>query len=96
MLTNEREVIVKASDTDILVLLIFHWEAGMKIAMSPDTNKKGEEKQWNIEDIVNDVGEAVSKHILFMHAWTGCDTTSSIYEKVRKIQYNLNLCHTSS
>ena len=49
--------------------------------MSPDTNKKGEEKQWNIEDVVNDVGEAVSKHILFMHAWTGCDTTSSIYGK---------------
>ena len=73
---NERKVIVKASDTDILVLLIFHWEAGMKITMSPDTNIKGEEKQWNIEDIVNDVGEAVSKHILFMHAWTRCDTTS--------------------
>ena len=32
--TNEREVIVKASDTDILVLLIFHWEEGMKITVS--------------------------------------------------------------
>ena len=96
--TNEREVIVKDSDTDILVLLIFHWEAGMKITMSPDTNKKGEEKQWNIEDVVNDVGEAVSKHILFMHAWTGCDTTSSIYGKGEKNwsidQPNLNLCRT--
>ena len=80
------------------MLLIFHWEAGMKIIMSPDTNKTGKEKQWNIEDIVNDVGEAVSTHLLFMHAWTGCDTTSSIYGKGEKDwridQPNLNICRT--
>ena len=30
-----------------------------------------------IKDVVDKTGEALSSHILFIHAWSGCDTTST-------------------
>lgn len=77
-----KEVVVVASDTDILVLLMFHWEVGMDIFMYAETGKRNTgQKEWNIEDLVLSAGEKVTRNILFIHAWTGCDTTSAIYRQ---------------
>jgi hypothetical protein len=73
--SKNKEVVVVASDTDILVLLMFHWTVNMKITLY------SEKKQWKIEDVVKQAGEMIAQHILFIHAWAGCDTTSAIYGK---------------
>ena len=77
----DNDIVVVAGDTDILVLLMFHWKEGMNIYMLAETpNKKGVDlKFWKIENLVKEAEEIVTSQILFIHAWSGCDTTSAIY-----------------
>ena len=73
-----KEVVVVAADTDILVLLMFHWKDEMQIYMLADTSGK---EMWKVEELVKASGDKIANHILFIHAWTGCDTTSATYGK---------------
>lgn len=41
---------------------------------------KSQRKLWKLKD-VEKTGEALSSHILFVHAWSGCDTTSSTFDQ---------------
>ena len=41
-------------------------------------SKKGL-KVWKIQDLVQKAGKLVTSHLLFIHAWSGCDTTSATY-----------------
>ena len=79
---QDNEVVVIANDTDILVLLIYHWQKSMKLFMHSEVTKKnGRQKQtWKIEDVVLAVGNGIARHILFIHTWTGCHT-SAIYKQ---------------
>ena len=55
----------------------------MKLFMHSEVTKKnGSEKQtWKIEDVALALGNEIARHILFIHAWTGCDATSAIYKQ---------------
>ena len=70
-----------ASDTDILVLLMFHWKLGMQLYMFADVgrNRESERSMVKIEDLVEVTGDTITSHILFINARSGCDTTSPIY-----------------
>ncbi len=64
-------VTVIADDTDILVLLIHHWNQGYSsVSMKTST------KVIDIGEMKNQLGPVICQHILFLHAVTGCDTTS--------------------
>ena len=67
----DNDIVVVASDTDILVLLMLHWKEGMNIYMLAETpNKKDVDREfWKIENLVKKAGEVVTSHILFIHAW---------------------------
>ena len=73
-------MVVAANDTDILVLLIYHLQKGMKLFMHSEVTKNnGCEKQtWKIEDVLLALGNEIARHILFIHEWTGFDTTFAI------------------
>ena len=77
----DNDIVVVAGDTDILVLLMFHWKEGINMHMLAETpNKKDVYREFlKIENLVKEAGEVVTSHILFMHAWAGWDTTSAIY-----------------
>ena len=77
----DNDIVVVAGDADILVLLMFHWKEGMNIYMPAETpNKKDVDCQfWKIGNLVKEAGEVATSHILFVHAWSGCDFTSAIY-----------------
>lgn len=75
---NKRPLTVVANDTDILVLLMFHWAAHMNLYMLSDVGKK-QSQCWDIGSLVTSAGDMVTRHILFIHAWSGCDTTSATY-----------------
>ena len=64
---QDNEVLVVANDADILVLLIYHWQKSMKLFMHSEVTKKN-----------GCIGNEIARHILFIHAWTGCDTTPAI------------------
>ena len=77
--TQGRDVIVVADDTDILVLLIYHWNSDMADVYLQSNVKKSQNKIWKIRDLVTKVGGVVKAHLLFIHAWSGCDTTSATF-----------------
>ena len=58
---------------------MFHWKLGMQLYMSADAdrNRGSERSMLKIEDLVEVIGD--TNHILFIHAWSDCDTTTAIY-----------------
>lgn len=34
---------------------------------------------WKISDLVTKAGQVLKSHLLFLHAWSGCDTTSATF-----------------
>ena len=74
------EVNVVVDDTDVLVLLMYHWKQNM--ADIYFLSKAGEKlKIWRISDLVGLAGPMVTSHLLFLHVWSDCDTTSATFEQ---------------
>ena len=70
-------------DTDLLVLLLFKSQSVEKaLYFRSDTSK--DTKVHDINVLRNVLGSDVSKHLLFAHAFTGCDTMSRIYGMGKK------------
>ena len=78
-LSKKAPVTVYADDTDILCLLVHHFPTAENPIYLANMKRKGNANRecFNIEDIVKNSNTI--KHILFAHAFTGCDTTSAIY-----------------
>ena len=55
-------VVVVADDTDVAVMLLYHWNESM---------------------------QAKREHLLFVHAWSGCDTSSSTFGKGKSTFMNM-------
>jgi 5'-3' exonuclease len=77
-------VTVLADDTDIMILLIHHVYfkyCDCNIFLKNMTTHKdaGERVKYSINDIIASCDEIHIESILFAHAFTGSDTTSSIY-----------------
>ena len=69
---------VVADDTDVFVLLVYHWQQTMAdIFLRSEAGKN--QKIWKISDVVDQAGPVVTSHLLFLHAWCGCDTTSATF-----------------
>ena len=69
-------------DTDLLCLLIFHAEKETNpiyFAPTPKQNSKKAPRLWDIKHLQNKLGQQLCRNILFLHAFSGCDTTSRIY-----------------
>ena len=72
------EVNVVADDTDVLVLLMYHWKQNMaSIYFLSEAGKNL--NIWRISDLVEQAGPIVTSYLLFLHAWSGCDTTSATF-----------------
>ena len=74
-----KEVTVVADDTDVLVLLMYHWKENMTDVYFQCKSQKKGIISWKINDLVTDAGEVVISHLIFVHAWSGCDTTSATF-----------------
>ena len=67
-------------DTDLLVLLIFHASLSNKdIFFHSDRKTNSKSRVWNIKEVKSGLGSFTCKHILFLHAFMGCDTTSRLF-----------------
>jgi len=82
---NQQTVEVIANDTDILVLLLHHWKDDManiyvhKVIGGTKRKLVGPSTIYSIKDMSSKVDPIIRKNILFIHAWSGCDTTSSTF-----------------
>ena len=67
-------------DTDLLVSLIFHTKLiHNEIFFIPEPKKNSKCRIWNVKQVKTELGSFVCKHILFLHAMLGCDTTSRLF-----------------
>ena len=86
------DVVVVADDTDILVLMMYHWTDNLKeMYFSTETTKKGNKKSlkwWNIRKLLE--AQSLKKYLLFAHAWSGCDTTSATHQKGKPLYQSWN------
>ena len=75
---NSNTVVV-GDDTDLLVLLIHHTKLNHnEIFFIPEPKKNSKCRIWNVKQVKTELGSFVCKHILFLHAMLGCDTTSRL------------------
>lgn len=91
---KENNVALIGEDTDLLVLLLHHMdlaESKEVYFLSDRVNKTG--KIWDIKKTKIHLTDEVCECILFLHALTGCDTTSRIYglskgQMLKKVKAN--------
>ena len=80
-LTKEAVTVV-AEDKDILIFLLYFWNKEMgNVSMRSEPRKGQVLKEFNIGWMAKKLNENIVKHILFIHAWSGCDTTSAIFNQ---------------
>ena len=68
-------------DTDLLVLLLYYCTTqppGKRLYFRSDKNRS-QCKVYDIPSIAKTLGPSTCVHLLFVHAFTGCDTTSRIH-----------------
>ena len=71
---------VVADDTDILVLLVYHWKPSMApVFMKREPRCTFSGHMVSIPLVVNSLGEQSVSRLLTIHALSGCDTTSALY-----------------
>ncbi|CAG2252807.1 unnamed protein product [Mytilus edulis] len=70
--------VVVGEDTDVLILLLFHAEENSKpLVFQSDKIRKS--KVWDIKKTKELLGNEIVDLLPFIHAITGCDTTSRLY-----------------
>lgn len=75
--TSSNSVVVVADDTDIAVMLMYHWKDSMAdVIFYLERLQQG----WSMKSVTPTVAE-IKEHLLFIHAWTGCDTVSAPFGK---------------
>ena len=81
----EEPVVVIGTDTDLLVMLVARTTPSTNMYMLCRSNPT---TMYNIHEIQR-VIEDTAKHLMFLHAKTGCDTVSAIYRQRKCKAFNL-------
>ena len=67
-------------DTDLFVLLLYHMKPEQKSVFFRSDNKSRRQiNVYNINKLKILLGPVLCSHLLFIHAFTGCDTTSRVF-----------------
>ena len=81
-LAGNTEVTVVANDTDVLVLLVYHFTPPLNnvyLHSEVSTRNSNRTTLWSIRDIRSAIGENAARQLLVIHAISGCDSTSCLY-----------------
>ena len=73
---------VVVDDADVLILLMHHWKeimADVYFLSEPKKSQKKGLQVWRIRDLISKAETIMTSRLLFIHAWTGCDTTSTTF-----------------
>ena len=76
----ENKVVLVGDDTDLLVLLLHQqYEGKHDVFFAPEPKKNSKARIWDVKDVKERLGSFICKHILFIHAMLGCDSTSRVF-----------------
>jgi len=87
-LATNNTVAVVGTDVDLLILLIQLSKQDSKLYLYKPGAGKCPDKVFSISFIQQHLSEA-SSTLLFLHAMTGCDTTSALYRQGKRKAFNL-------
>ena len=76
-----KTTVLVGDDTDLVVLLCYHIpEDGHDLYFRPEpkANARGA-RVWHVRKVKEQLGTDLYKNLLFLHAVSGCDTTSRLY-----------------
>ena len=79
-----RSTTLIGEDTDMLVLLLHYMQQANK-DLYFRSDKANADKLYHINELKIVLGEELCSQLLFLHAYTGCDTTSRIFGVGKKI-----------
>ena len=91
--TTGVQVIVVADDTDVVLLLLYHWNDTMAdIKITSERTKAA----FSTKSFINSHSTLLKPYLLVLYSWTGCDTTSAIQMKgktslLKKIEMSLQV-----
>ena len=74
---NGQAVTGVAKDTDVLIMLVYHWRNGMDDIFIRKESRPGE--MISVKEAISSIPVVIQRHILLIHAWSGCDTTSATF-----------------
>lgn len=86
--------------TDLLVLLVSLSKSSTKILFIKPGKVHNPNKIYDIRKLTSNLGH-LRQHLLFLHAVTGCDTTSALYGKGKRKSFDIlkksqDICDTVS
>ena len=80
---NGQTVQIACNDTDVLVMALYHYDActmsDIRIHRETTVKKRTRIQNISISKLSENIPDLIKEHILFIHAFSGCDTTSQIY-----------------
>ena len=75
--------VLVGDDTDLLCLLVYHGYRRElhQLALKTSVKEKADDapRVWNIQKLQERLGEDIIMRLLFVHAFSGCDTTSRFF-----------------
>ena len=72
--------VLLGEDTDLLILLLFHLTPQhWPVFFGSSKSGLNQAKIWDIQKVQNELGSSLCQQLLFVHAISGCDTTSALY-----------------
>lgn len=90
-------ILVRSVDTDVFILLLHHYVVTKQIRgcrLFMELGHLKDKRFLSIQDIVESLGETVSKNILAIHCLTGCDTTSAFFKIGKKTAFDVLVKNT--
>ena len=73
---TDNPVMVVGDGTDIAIMLLYYWNGEMSKIIF---NSKKTEAAWSIANACSNLEN--KEHLLFVHAWSVCDTVSATFGK---------------
>ena len=79
--SSTANTVVVGEDTDLLILLLHHANMDSKeLYFRPEPKQNAKKvRLWNIKASEEKLGSCICSKLLFIHAITGCNTTSRLY-----------------
>ena len=77
-----KPTVLVGDDTDLLVLLLAHVDTCHEpvfFAPEPKKRQKKQSRIWDIHFLKHKLGNVLCRRLLFVHAISGCDTTSRLF-----------------
>ena len=90
-LSHDKDVVVVGTDSDLLILLTQLSQPDNCICFFKPGSGTTPNKVFDIRRVQRRLPEGFSHNLFFLHAMTGCDTTSALYRQGKKKAFKLLL-----